>query len=365
MSVAVVNQCGANDDLVFNGEAFLVDPQGAVRFARGEFEPRGSGISVVDLDAAATSPVVTVQLDDAEARYRALVTGIKAYFHKTGHGTAIIGLSGGIDSTMVATLAVAALGADNVIGVMMPSRHSSQGSVDDARELAERLGLPELLELPIEALHETARTTLADGGESAEGITDQNLQARLRGLLLMAMANERGGLVLATGNKSELAAGYATLYGDMNGAIAVLGDVYKTDVYDLARWINANPEAAGFELCPIPHASIEKPPSAELAPDQLDQDSLPEYEDLDDVLRRLVDGEQSPERIVAETDHDADLVRRISRMLDLAQFKRDQAPVILKTSPRTFGRGRPWPIVARGTINTPMSSPERAVDGSV
>jgi NAD+ synthase (glutamine-hydrolysing) len=277
----------------------------------------------------------------------------------------VIGLSGGIDSAMTAVIAAAAVGGAHVTGVLMPSRWSSAGSVDDARDLAQRLGLGDVVELPIHQLHAGVLETLAASDAMATGLTDQNIQARLRGLLLMAMANERGALVLATGNKSELAMGYATLYGDMNGALAVLGDVYKTQVQDMAKWVNLHPDAAGFDRPPMPEASITKPPSAELAPDQLDEDSLPPYVVLDDVLRRLIDQDGSVAEILRDTDHDPDVVDRVARSLDRAQFKRDQAPVILKTSPRAFGRGRPWPIVSRDGSRVEQPAHERSTDRSV
>ncbi|MAB83935.1 MAG: NAD+ synthase [Phycisphaerae bacterium] len=343
LSVAVVNQRGANDDLIFNGEAFVVDAQGRTRFARGEFDSRRSTIDVIDLDDAAE--VEVAELVDDEARSRALVESVDGYVRKTGHSEIVIGLSGGIDSALAATIAAAAIGGERVTGVLMPSRFSSQGSLDDARSLAANLGLGDVLELPIGALHDEVLRSLGD--QDATGVTDQNIQARLRGLLLMAIANERGALVVATGNKSELGVGYSTLYGDMNGALAVLGDIYKTDAYSMAEWINANPESIGLASPPIPVESITKPPSAELAEDQLDEDSLPPYEVLDDVLRRLVDDERSVAEVITDVDHEPAIVHRIARMLDLAQFKREQAAVIPKTTPRAFGRGRPWPIVSR------------------
>ncbi|MDG2201008.1 MAG: NAD+ synthase [Phycisphaerales bacterium] len=361
LSVAVVNQRGANDDLVFNGEAFVVDAQGSVHYARREFEQQGSLIDLVDLDDKHT--VEVEELDAHAARWHALVEAVEGYVRKTGHREVVLGLSGGIDSALAATIAAAAIGGANVTGVLMPSRFSSQGSLDDARALAVNLGLGDVIELPIESLHAGVRDTL--GEEGATGVTDQNIQARLRGLLLMAIANERGALVLATGNKSELAMGYATLYGDMNGAVAVLGDVYKTDVYSMAEWINEHPETNGFGTPPIPTASITKPPSAELAENQFDEDSLPPYDVLDDILRRLIDDDRSVAEVLGDVEHEPELVHRVARMLDIAQFKREQAAVIPKTSSRAFGRGRPWPIVSRDGSRVPADASRSTSDPSV
>jgi NAD+ synthase (glutamine-hydrolysing) len=362
MTVAVVNQRGANDDLVFNGESFVVDADGRMLHARGEFVGAADGIDIVDLDTA--EPMSIMELEDVDAQHRALVEGVEGYLRKTGHEEVVIGLSGGIDSALTAVIAAAAIGPERVTGVLMPSRWSSTGSVEDARELAARVGMP-TIELPIEPLHAGVLETLEAGGARATGVTDQNVQARLRGLLLMALANERNALALATGNKSELAMGYATLYGDMNGALAVLGDVYKTEVQAMSRWVNDHPALAGFQSPPIPEATITKPPSAELAPDQLDEDSLPPYDVLDDILRRLIDADQSTADVLRDTEHDAHLVDRVARMLDLAQFKREQAAVILKTSPRAFGRGRPWPVVARDASRISPTSQQPAPDRSV
>ena len=222
----------------------------------------------------------------------------------------------------------------------------------DAKELARRLGLEKCLEVPINDIHRAVVDTLNDaqtpGGLVTEGsLADQNVQARARGLVLMGLSNAGGGLVLSTGNKSEIAVGYVTLYGDMCGAVAVLGDVLKTDVYRLARWMNQHPEAGPWVSAPIPESTLSKPPSAELRPDQRDDDSLPPYDILDEIVRRWIEEEQSARRIVEETNIDHELVARVLRMIDVAQFKRDQAAVIPKLSRRAFGRGRPWPIIGR------------------
>jgi NAD+ synthetase len=232
------------------------------------------------------------------------------------------------------------------MGLLMPSRYSSQGSLDDAHETVRRLGLARAETLSIDAMHRAVEATV-EGLFSTEGLAGENLQSRARGLLVMLASNATGAIVLTTGNKSEHATGYATLYGDMNGGLGPIGDLYKTEVYAMARMLNAHPAAFGFAQPPIPEASIEKPPSAELRPDQTDQDTLPPYETLDAVLRVLVDGEGSVADAVRVTGVDQALVERIARMLDRAQFKRDQAPVILKLAPRAFGRGRRYPIAQR------------------
>ncbi|MCH2161804.1 MAG: NAD+ synthase [Phycisphaerales bacterium] len=349
VAIVSLNRAGSEDDLAFDGSALVADAGGAIRCHR-QFPGPDERMQVVDL-AERAQPIQVPVLDDHEARFRALVTCVRGYVHKTGHDRAIVGLSGGIDSAVTAAIAAAALGGSQVTGVMMPSRHSSDHSLADARALAQSLGLAQCLEIPIEPIHAATRGTLEALGETealSEGsLADQNIQARSRGLILMAISNAVGGLVLSTGNKSELAAGYATLYGDMCGALAVLGDVLKMDVYGLAHWMNANPAAGGFAMPPIPASTITKPPSAELRPDQLDQDSLPPYEVLDEIVRRWVEEEQSGQRIIAETGADAELVTGVLRMIDVAQFKRDQAPVIPKVSRRAFGRGRPWPVMGR------------------
>jgi NAD+ synthase (glutamine-hydrolysing) len=232
--------------------------------------------------------------------------------------------------------------------VMMPSMYSSPGSISDARDLAERLRLASCREIAIHQMHEAARLSLAPAlREECAGVADENVQARLRGITLMALSNASGALVLSTSNKSEIATGYSTLYGDMCGALAPLGDLVKRRIYSLARWINANPSACGFAKPPIPENSITKPPSAELRPNQTDQDTLPPYDVLDEIVERFIEHEQSAETIIAETGFDGSLVRDVVKMIDRAQYKRDQAAVILKVTGRAFGRGRPMPIVMK------------------
>jgi NAD+ synthase (glutamine-hydrolysing) len=297
----------------------------------------------VDAPARGRPPLPTpavLQRDDLADVYAALVLGTRDYVRKNGFEHVVLGLSGGIDSALVAAVAVDALGAANVTGVKLPSRYSSQGSRDDADELARLLGI-EILELGIEPIFDAALDVLApvfDGREP--DLTEENLQARARGLLLMGLSNKFGWLLLTTGNKSELAVGYATLYGDMAGGFAVIKDVPKTLVYDLARWRNEQPGGPA-----IPEGSITKPPSAELRPDQTDQDSLPPYDVLDGILERYVEQDWSVPEIVAD-GYDEETVRRVFRLVDLSEYKRRQAAPGVKVTGRAFGRDRRLPITS-------------------
>jgi len=352
--VVSVNAVGGQDDLVFDGGSRVVAPDGRIVAACARFRGRivaacarfREDLLVVD---TANPPATAVPTEshadrthDAE-RFHAIVLGLRDYLAKTGHTRVLLGLSGGIDSALVAALAAAAIGPANVTGILMPSRYSSAGSVQDAEETARLLGLERIETLPIDGVHRAIESTV-EGKFSTDGLAGENLQSRARGLLVMLASNATGALVLTTGNKSEYAAGYATLYGDMNGGLAPIGDLYKTEVYAMARMLNARFAEFGFARPPIPAASIDKAPSAELRPNQTDQDSLPPYDLLDAVLRVLVDREGSIDETVRATGADRALVERIAVMLDRAQFKRDQAAVILKLSPRTFGRGRRYPI---------------------
>jgi len=341
VAIASCNAVGGQDDLVFDGGSRVVGAAGQVVGRCPRFT---EAVQVVDL-ASSETPGAAPECADAE-RFRAIVLGTRDYLAKTGHRSALIGLSGGIDSALVAAIASAAIGPAHVSGILMPSRYSSDGSVTDARETARLLGLGRIETLPIDAMHRAIESTAA-GVFSTDGLVGENLQSRARGLLMMLASNATGALVLTTGNKSEYAAGYATLYGDMNGGLAPIGDLYKTEVYAMARMLNARFAEFGFACPPIPAASIDKAPSAELRPNQTDQDSLPPYEELDAVLRVLVDAEGSVEDAVRATASPRELVLRIARMLDRAQFKRDQAAIILKLSPRAFGRGRRYPIASR------------------
>jgi NAD+ synthase (glutamine-hydrolysing) len=271
--------------------------------------------------------------------YHALVLGTRDYLAKTGFTDALIALSGGIDSALVGAIAVDALGAAHVRGVSMPSRYSSEGSMSDAQELARRLGI-ELITLPIEAMHQAALDTLAAPFAGTEpGTAEENVQSRIRGLLMMALSNKSGAIVLTTGNKSEYACGYATLYGDMVGGYAVIKDVPKTLVYALARYRNSVSDV-------IPEASLTKPPSAELRPDQVDADSLPPYEVLDPIIEAYVEDDQPLEAIVS-AGYDEAVVRRVIDMINRNEYKRRQAPPGVKITPRAFGRDRRLPLASR------------------
>jgi NAD+ synthase (glutamine-hydrolysing) len=354
--VVSVNQVGGNDDLIFDGRSVAMDATGEVRALLPGWEP---AVEVVELHrgekgngarGGAGKPIATREPDINEELFHALVLGVRDYVHKTGNTSVALGLSGGIDSALVATLAVAALGAAHVTGMTMPSRYSSQGSVTDAVQVAMNLGMARLINVSIESLHGAAAQAMHNAldGELS-GVADENTQARLRGIILMAYSNTTGALLLATGNKSELATGYCTLYGDMCGALCVLGDVVKTRIYTLARWINVNYASLGFKIAPIPEASIMKPPSAELKANQTDQDTLPAYDVLDQIITRLVEDEQSADEIVAETGLDAALVNRWVGTIDQQEYKREQAALVLKVTPRAFGRGRPMPMAVRET----------------
>jgi len=286
---------------------------------------------------------------DAE-RWNAAVSGIRGYFRKTGHRDAVLGLSGGIDSALVGAMAAAALGGEHVTGLLMPSVHSSAGSLADAHELARRCGI-RAVEIPIAGMHAAMAAHLAPAlasvGAAGAGLVDENLQSRLRGVQVMAWSNATGALALTTGNKSEYAVGYATLYGDMCGALAPIGDLLKTDAWALARWANANHAALGFAVPPIPESSIDKVPSAELRPDQTDQDSLPPYEVLDAIVRGWVEDGRSVDAIAETSGIDAATVSRWVTAIDRAEHKRRQAPIIIRLSPKAFGPGRRMPVAMR------------------
>lgn len=332
-----VNQVGGNDDLVFDGRSCAFDRSGAVTARARSFQ---EDVLVCHLDNA--SPIGPADDLDAESEiWRALVLGTRDYARKCGFGSALVGLSGGIDSALTAAIAVEALGPGNVLGVLMPSRYSSRGSVDDARQLAANLGIATEV-LPIHVVVDAMTRTLhqAFEGFSAD-TTEENIQSRVRGNLLMSLSNKRRSLLLTTGNKSELAVGYCTLYGDMSGGLAVLADVPKTMVYRVARWLNAT---KGWPV--IPEASLTKPPSAELKPNQTDQDTLPPYEVLDEILQRYIERQESADAIVS-AGFDRDTVDRVLRMVHAAEFKRKQAAPGLKVTDRAFGTGWRMPIAAR------------------
>jgi len=339
------NLVGGQDELVFDGRSLVVSPTGDV-VARGaafaedfvlvDFAPEGKLGASADL---------APQPGPDEEVYGALVLGLRDYLGKNGFTDAVIGLSGGIDSALTAVLAADALGAEHVHAVMMPSRYSSEGSLADSRVLAKNLGI-ETIELPIEAPFSAFEKTLAPAFMGREpDVTEENLQARVRGTMLMALSNKFGWLVLATGNKSELSVGYSTLYGDMVGGFAPIKDVFKTQVYALARWRNAQAAEEGLPQ-PIPHAVLSKAPSAELRPDQTDQDTLPPYEVLDPILERYVEFDASQEEIVA-AGFDAETGARVCRMVDVAEYKRRQGPMGIRVTTKAFGKDRRMPVTNR------------------
>lgn len=339
--IAMVNALGANDDFIFDGGSCLMHPDGSGAFT----QPFGDVQLVTALDVHERTPDAAAEADELA---RAVVEGIRGYVRKTGHRSVVLGLSGGIDSALLAALAVAALGPDAVRGVSMPSQYSSEGSRSDAIDTARRLGMrsPDLL--PIHDFHALARTLLGTSCDLS-GLTDENLQSRLRGITLMTLSNATGALVLSTGNKSELAVGYATLYGDMVGGLAPLGDLTKQQVYAIARRLNECPQIIGLSAAPIPPASMDKAPSAELRAGQVDQDSLPPYDMLDAIVEGWVDEERTVEEIAARNGLDLAMVERWTRAIDAAQYKRFQAPLILKVSARAFGPGRRMPLAMRWT----------------
>ena len=331
--LAQVNMVGGNDELIFDGHSVALNSNGEVVALGAGFAEE---VLVVDMEAASPAPVVILPTDQEEQLFRALVLGVRDYVRKCGFKSVVLGLSGGIDSALVAVIAAEALGAENVWGVSLPSRYSSEGSLTDAEHLAKKLGIRYDV-LPIKGPVLEAETTLTGVFEGrTPDLTEENIQSRMRGLLLMALSNKFGPLVLTTGNKSELAVGYCTLYGDMCGALAVIADVLKTEIYALARWINRNEEI-------IPWSTIEKAPSAELRPNQTDQDSLPSYEVLDRILRAYVVNEADPKMLVSE-GISPEIVRDVLNKITFSEYKRRQAAPGLKVSPRAFGMGRRVPI---------------------
>jgi NAD+ synthase (glutamine-hydrolysing) len=346
--VVYVNQFGGNDDLVFDGRSCAFAADGAP-IARG----RSFDGDIVVCDVDRGQPISPAMDERAESEiWRALVLGTRDYACKCGFESVVLGLSGGIDSALTAAIAAEAVGVDRVLGALMPSPYSSRGSLDDSRQLAANLGI-KTLTLPIEAAMQVMVGTLHDAfGNSERDVTEENIQARIRGNLLMALSNKRGALLLTTGNKSELAVGYCTLYGDMSGGLAVIADVPKTMVYRVARWLN---ETAGRDL--IPRPILTKAPSAELRPDQTDQDSLPPYDVLDDVLQRHIEQHQPAEEIIA-SGFDTETVRKILRLVRVSEFKRKQAAPGLKVTDRAFGTGWRMPIAARltGTETSPVAA---------
>ena len=383
--VAYLNLVGGQDELVFDGNSIICDPSGSV-VARGPSFQESLVLADINLDAVSPvppsglgeehkaaldavgtpkmvkvsspsegrgshtkRPPISIQqesgeVDEIEEIYRALVMGTRDYLHKTGFSKAIIGLSGGIDSALTTVVASDALGAENVLGITMPSRYSSPGSIEDSAELARNLGM-EFWEIPVEPAHTAFTEMLEDRFVgTTPNVAEENVQARIRGNVLMTVSNKFGWIVLTTGNKSEMAMGYATLYGDMAGGFAVLKDVHKMTVYALSRWRNAHGTLFGSANDVIPQAIIDKPPSAELREDQLDEDSLPPYDILDPVIQAYVEDDRSYTEMV-DMGFDSLVVRQVITAVDRNEYKRRQAPPGVKITPRAFGRDRRLPIV--------------------
>jgi NAD+ synthase (glutamine-hydrolysing) len=333
-AICYCNAVGGNDQLIFDGNSIAVNAGGEVIAQLASF---AEDEVVVETDSSATLPFR--EPDASEDLFHALSLGLRDYLAKCGFKSAVLGLSGGIDSAVVAVIAVDALGPDNVVGVSMPSPYSSRGSIDDALALARNLGIT-CLEIPIANAFQTFKGQFRDiFAGIPEDTTEENMQSRLRGMILMSLSNKFGHLLLTTGNKSELAVGYCTIYGDMAGGLAVISDVPKTLVYQLARWINR-----GREI--IPSSTIEKPASAELKPDQTDQDTLPPYDILDEILRQYVEENLSARDIITH-GFDEKTVRWVQRRVDLNEYKREQAAPGLKVTSRAFGLGRRMPIAQK------------------
>jgi NAD+ synthase (glutamine-hydrolysing) len=334
--VAMVNQVGGNDSLVFDGSSVVIRPDGEVVARAASF---AEDLIVFDTEDG-EAVVADGGVDGVAELWGALVLGTRDYVRKCGFSKALVGLSGGIDSALVAAIAVEALGAENVVGIGMPTEYSSLGSIEDARKLAKNLGIRFEL-LPIHDVFAQFQHVLQPLFRGTPfGLAEENLQPRIRGTLLMALSNKFGALVLTTGNKSEMSTGYCTLYGDMVGALAVIGDVMKMRVYALSRYVNRVKEI-------IPWATIEKPPSAELRPGQMDTDSLPPYEVLDPILEAYVERYCSAEQIAEEQGVDVELVKSVLQLVERSEYKRQQAAPVLKVTKKSFGMGRRFPIAVR------------------
>ena len=333
--VLMSNQVGGNDTLIFDGSSLALNARGELIAQAASFEE-----DMVVLDPFDAPPIPVAEEDDTEAAYRALVLGTRDYVRKCGFKKVLVGLSGGIDSALVAAIAKDALGAENVICVGMPSPYSSAGSIDDSRQLAANLGI-RFEVIGISGLFsEFTRALEPQFAGTKPDTTEENIQSRIRGALLMALSNKFSALVLTTGNKSEMAVGYCTLYGDMVGALAVIGDLVKTRVYKVCHWLNRDGEV-------IPLQILEKPPSAELRPDQKDTDSLPPYEVLDPILEAYVERYQTPERISEENGFPLTLVQQVVRLVERSEYKRQQAAPVLKVTRKSFGMGRRFPIAVK------------------
>jgi NAD+ synthase (glutamine-hydrolysing) len=333
--VLLSNQVGGNDSLVFDGSSLAIDARGQLIAQAASFEE-----DLVLVDPFAASPIEAPTTDDTEAAWKALVLGTRDYVRKCGFRKVLIALSGGVDSALVAAVAAEALGPENVMTVGMPSPYSSQGSIDDSRTLAANLGIRYEV-IGITGLFTEFTRALDPLFQGLPpDLTEENIQSRIRGSLMMALSNKFGALVLTTGNKSEMAVGYCTLYGDMVGALAVIGDLVKTRVYAICHWLNRDREV-------IPHAILEKPPSAELRPDQKDTDSLPPYEVLDPILEAYVERYESPEEISRVSGIPLDLVKQVVRLVERSEYKRQQAAPVLKVTSKSFGMGRRFPIAVK------------------
>lgn len=333
-----VNQVGGQTELLFDGGSLAMDATGRIGLQMAFF---GEDMAIVDTEILKTGTMGSAvqQPERISLVHDALVMGIHEYFGKLGFSKAVLGLSGGIDSAVVFVLAARALGPENVLGVLMPSRYSSQHSITDARQLAENLGAPyEIHSIESAVLSFESLLGKRFAGLPAD-LTEENIQARVRAVILMALSNKFGYILLNTSNKSEAAVGYGTLYGDMCGGLSVLGDVYKTEVYELAQYINR-----GREIIPL--SSIQKPPSAELRPGQKDSDSLPDYALLDEILYQYIELRKGPREIQA-AGFDAALVDRVLKLVNFSEYKRQQTPPILRVSPKAFGSGRRMPVVGR------------------
>lgn len=333
--VVYVNPVGGQDEVVFDGGSHVVDASGELLLRASLFNP---ALPVVDLEQVGQLDMADVPSSIGQI-YDALVLGVRDYVRRNGCQQVVIGLSGGIDSAVTAAIAVEALGAENVLGVLLPSKISSDHSISDAEALVEYLGIESVtlpIAGPVDATEALLKDTFAAWGKSAPDVTEENIQARCRGMLLMAISNKTGRMLLTTGNKSEMAVGYATLYGDMAGGFAVLKDVWKTDVFALADYINRERDV-------VPQNTIDKPPSAELRPDQLDSDSLPDYDVLDAILKGTIEQRLSVKTIAAQ-GYELAIVKRIVGMLHTAEYKRRQSPPGVKITRRAFGRDRRYPI---------------------
>jgi NAD+ synthase (glutamine-hydrolysing) len=333
--VLLCNQVGGNDSILFDGSSVAMNASGELIAQAASFAE-----DLVFVNPFEAKPIAEPPDDETEAAYRALVMGTRDYVRKCGFKRVIVGLSGGIDSALVAAIAADALGAENVLGVGMPSPYSSQGSIDDSRRLAGDLGI-RFETIGISGLFAEFNQALVPlFAGLAPDITEENIQSRIRGNLLMALSNKFGSLVLTTGNKSEMAVGYCTLYGDMVGALAVIGDLVKTRVYAICHWLNREREV-------IPTAILEKPPSAELRPDQRDTDSLPPYDVLDPILEAYVERYETPEAIAQTLIVPLELVQKVVKLVERSEYKRQQAAPVLKVTAKSFGTGRRFPIAVK------------------